>query len=31
MPAFADLDERVLRDHPLRTIKVAADEALPSH
>ena len=28
MLAFVDLEERVPRDHPLRTIKVVADEAL---
>ena len=28
MLAFVDLEERVPTDHPLRTIKVVADEAL---
>ncbi len=28
MLAFVDLEERIPRDHPLRTIKVVADEAL---
>ena len=26
--AFVDLEERVPKDHPLRTIKTVADEAL---
>ncbi|MCY4529251.1 MAG: hypothetical protein OXD46_09530 [Chloroflexi bacterium] len=28
MVAFVDLEERVPNDHPLRTIKAVADEAL---
>ena len=28
MLAFVDLEERVLQDHPIRTIKIIADEAL---
>ena len=28
MLAFVDLEERVPNDHPLRTIKIVADEAL---
>ena len=29
MPALADVEERVPRDHPIRTIKALAGEALP--
>ncbi len=28
MLAFVDLDERIPQDHPIRTIKIIADEAL---
>ena len=28
MLAFVDLEERVPQDHPIRTIKIIADEAL---